>query len=156
MDRQAFREHPGRSLGWQVCCGPRFPTSVEPVLSRDDGGGLMKSGRQPPGVVWSRWKARARRLKLETWAVYLAYRDPRTPWYARLFVLCVVGYALSPIDLVPDFIPVLGYLDDLVLVPLGLALAIRMIPQPVLDECRERARQDVHQGKLCVRLGFCA
>jgi hypothetical protein len=59
-----------------------------------------------------------------------------------------VGYALSPIDLVPDFIPVLGYLDDLILVPMGLALAIRMIPQPVLDECRERARQDVHRGKL--------
>jgi uncharacterized membrane protein YkvA (DUF1232 family) len=91
---------------------------------------------------------------LETWAVYLAYRDPRTPWYARLFALCVVGYALSPIDLVPDFIPVLGYLDDLILVPLGLALAIKMIPGPVLDECREKARQDAGRGELGWQAGI--
>jgi uncharacterized membrane protein YkvA (DUF1232 family) len=103
--------------------------------------------------VWSRWQARAKRLKLETWAVYLAYRDPRTPWVARLIALCVVGYALSPIDLVPDFIPVLGYLDDLILVPLGLAWAIKMIPQPVLDECREKARQDESRGKFGWRAG---
>ena len=109
---------------------------------------MTRSNRQGLGAVWSGWKARAKQLKLETWAVYLAYRDPRTPWYARLFALCVVGYALSPIDLVPDFIPVLGYLDDLILVPLGIALAVRMIPQPVLDECREKAVQDERRGKL--------
>jgi uncharacterized membrane protein YkvA (DUF1232 family) len=114
---------------------------------------LARSNRSESGGAWSRWKARVKQLKLETWAVYLAYRDPRTPWYARVFALCVVGYALSPIDLVPDFIPVLGYLDDLILVPLGLALAIKMIPQPVLDECREQARHDESQGKLGWRAG---
>jgi uncharacterized membrane protein YkvA (DUF1232 family) len=84
-----------------------------------------------------RW---ARRLKIEIYALYLAYRDPRVPWYARVFAALVVGYAFSPIDLIPDVIPVLGYLDDLLVVPLGIALAIRMIPSPVLAECREEAR----------------
>ena len=82
----------------------------------------------------------ARRLKVEIYARYLAYRDPRVPWYARVFAALVVGYAFSPIDLIPDPIPVLGYLDDLLVVPLGIALAIRMIPPPVLAECREEAR----------------
>jgi uncharacterized membrane protein YkvA (DUF1232 family) len=109
---------------------------------------LAPSSRRQASAAWARWKQRAQQLKLETWTIYLAYRDPRTPWYARFFAVLVAGYALSPIDLVPDFIPVLGYLDDLILVPLGLALALRMIPQPVLDECREKARQDVSQGKL--------
>jgi uncharacterized membrane protein YkvA (DUF1232 family) len=84
-----------------------------------------------------RW---VRRLKVEIYALYLAYRDPRVPWYARVFAALVVGYAFSPIDLIPDAIPVLGYLDDLLIVPLGIALAIRMIPLPVLAECREEAR----------------
>jgi uncharacterized membrane protein YkvA (DUF1232 family) len=82
----------------------------------------------------------ARRLKVEIYALYLAYRDPRVPWYARVFAALVVGYAFSPIDLIPDPIPVLGYLDDLLVVPLGIALAIRMIPPPVLAECGEEAR----------------
>jgi uncharacterized membrane protein YkvA (DUF1232 family) len=94
-----------------------------------------------------RWKSWARRLKLETYALYLAYKDPRTPWHARLFAACVVGYAFSPIDLIPDVIPVLGYLDDLVLVPLGVSIALRMIPPPVLAECREEARTVLEQGK---------
>ena len=93
------------------------------------------------------WKRRARELKTELYALYLAYKDPRVPWYARLFAACVVGYAFSPIDLIPDPIPVLGYLDDLVLVPLGIALALRMIPQPVLADCRERARAAMARGK---------
>jgi len=84
---------------------------------------------------------------VETYAIYLAYKDPRTPWYARLFAACVVGYAFSPVDLIPDPIPVLGYLDDLVLVPLGVALALKMIPQAVLAECREKAQQAMSQGK---------
>ena len=79
-------------------------------------------------------------------ALYLAYRDPRAPWYARAFAAYVVAYAFSPLDLVPDFIPVLGYLDDLVLIPLGIALAIRMIPPGVLEESREKARAAVLQG----------
>jgi uncharacterized membrane protein YkvA (DUF1232 family) len=95
----------------------------------------------------TRWKLRARQLKTETYAVYLAYRDPRTPWYARVFAACVVGYAFSPIDLIPDPIPVLGYLDDLILVPLAIALAIKMIPPPVLAECRYQAQALMEEGK---------
>jgi uncharacterized membrane protein YkvA (DUF1232 family) len=93
------------------------------------------------------WKRRAGRLRVETYAIYLAYRDPRVPWYARLFAAGVVAYAFSPIDLIPDFIPVLGYLDDLVLVPVGVALALRMIPENVMQECRERAEEAVAEGK---------
>jgi uncharacterized membrane protein YkvA (DUF1232 family) len=86
-----------------------------------------------------RLKGWARRLKAELYALYLAYRDPRVPLYARVFAAVVVGYAFSPTDLIPDPIPVLGYLDDLVLIPLGIALSVRMIPEPVLAECREKA-----------------
>jgi uncharacterized membrane protein YkvA (DUF1232 family) len=86
-----------------------------------------------------RLKTRVSALKRETRALVLAARHPRTPWYAKLFVAVVVAYALSPIDLIPDFVPVLGLLDDLVLVPLGIAAAIRMIPEDVLAECRARA-----------------
>lgn len=108
---------------------------------------LTGQSEQRAKSIWSRWKQRAKQLKLETRAIYLAYRDPRTPWYARLFAACVVGYAFSPIDLVPDFIPVLGQLDDLILVPLGIALALKMIPGPVLTECREKARIELGQKK---------
>jgi len=93
------------------------------------------------------WKQRAKQLKVETYALYLAYRDPRVPWYARILAACVVGYAFSPIDLVPDFIPILGYLDDLVLVPLGIALALRFIPEDVLNDCRAQSRNLMAQGK---------
>src|SRR5215212_4855627 len=92
-------------------------------------------------------RRRARALKVETRALYLVARDPRVPWYARLFVAVVVAYALSPIDLIPDFIPVLGYLDDLILVPLGLALALRMVPPHVLGECRARAREELADAR---------
>ena len=87
----------------------------------------------------ARLKLWARRLKRETHALALACRDPRVPWYTRLLAICVVAYAFSPIDLIPDPIPVLGYLDDLILVPLGIALAVRLIPPAVLAECRARA-----------------
>ncbi len=87
-----------------------------------------------------RLKLWARKLKTEVYALYLAYKDPRVPWYARVFTAIVVGYAFSPIDLIPDPIPVLGYLGDIILVPLGIALAVRMIPPHVLTECREKAR----------------
>jgi uncharacterized membrane protein YkvA (DUF1232 family) len=92
-------------------------------------------------------KSWARRLKLELHALYLACRDPRVPWYARAVAVCVVGYAFSPIDLIPDPIPILGYLDDLVLVPLGIALAIRLIPPGVLAECRAQAAAAAHQRR---------
>lgn len=81
----------------------------------------------------------ARQLKREVYTLYLAYKDPRTPWLARIVTACVVGYAFSPIDLIPDFIPVLGYLDDLVLVPLGTALALRLVPADVMADCRAEA-----------------
>jgi len=71
--------------------------------------------------------------------VYLAAKDPRTPWYAKGLIFLIVAYALSPIDLIPDFIPVLGYLDDLILIPAGIWLAIRMVPPEVLVEARETA-----------------
>ena len=87
-------------------------------------------------------KSWAGRLKNELYALYLAYKDPRVPLYARVFAAVVVGYAFSPIDLIPDLIPVVGYLDDLVLIPLGIALSIRMIPEPVLVECREKASRN--------------
>jgi len=90
---------------------------------------------------------RARRLKAETWTLYLAARDPRTPWYAKLLVVGIVAYACSPIDLIPDFIPVLGYLDDLVLLPLGIAWALHLIPPAVLVECRARAQENMQDGK---------
>ncbi|MEA2597099.1 MAG: hypothetical protein QOF01_3568 [Thermomicrobiales bacterium] len=85
------------------------------------------------------WKTRVRRLKTELVALSLAYRDPRTPWYAKVVAACVVGYAFSPLDLIPDPIPILGYLDDLVLLPLGIALAIRLIPPAVLADARAQA-----------------
>ncbi|MBI3972602.1 MAG: DUF1232 domain-containing protein [Chloroflexi bacterium] len=92
------------------------------------------------------WKQRARQLKRDTYAVYLACRDPRVPWYAKLFAAAVVAYAFSPIDLIPDFIPVLGYLDDLVVVPLGIYLALKMIPSPVMADCRARAERAIAEG----------
>src|SRR5215831_1767456 len=90
---------------------------------------------------------RARQLKAETWALSLAVRDPRTPWYAKLLVAGIVAYACSPIDLIPDFIPVLGYLDDLVLLPLGITWAMRLVPPAVLIECRARAQETHQDGK---------
>ena len=98
------------------------------------------------------FKKRVRNLKEETYALYLAARHPDTPWYAKLFVAGVVAYALSPIDLIPDFVPVLGYLDDLILIPLGIAVAIRMIPPSVLAECRARARASMADGKPVSRI----
>jgi uncharacterized membrane protein YkvA (DUF1232 family) len=100
-----------------------------------------------------KWKQRARELKTEVDALYLAVKDPRVPWYAKLSAICVVAYALSPIDLIPDFIPVVGYLDDLILVPLGIALTIRMIPSAVLDECRMKAQAKAAQGKTLGWIG---
>jgi uncharacterized membrane protein YkvA (DUF1232 family) len=89
----------------------------------------------------ARWRARAARLRTDVRAVWLARRDPRVPWYAKAVALCVVAYAVSPIDLVPDFIPILGYADDLVLLPLGIALVVRLVPADVMEEHRGRAAQ---------------
>jgi len=104
-------------------------------------------------TLWQKWKLKSRQLKAETYALYLAYRDRRTPWYARVFAVLVVAYAFSPIDLIPDFIPVLGYLDDLVLIPAGVALALKMIPPAVMAECRAEAQLTMQDGR---RIGWFA
>ncbi len=96
-------------------------------------------------------KTRARALKTETVALYLAARDPRTPWYAKGLVLLIVAYALSPIDLIPDFVPVLGYLDDLIIVPGGIVLALKLIPAEVMEQARRQASEtalDKRTGRL--------
>ncbi len=85
-----------------------------------------------------RW---AKQLKQHTLTVYFAARDPRTPWLVRLLALLVAAYALSPIDLIPDFIPVIGYLDDLLLLPLGIALVVRLTPPDVMAAARDKAAQ---------------
>jgi uncharacterized membrane protein YkvA (DUF1232 family) len=89
--------------------------------------------------VLSQLKSRARALKQEAYAIYLAARDPRTPWYAKALIFFVVAHTFSPIDLIPDFIPVLGYLDDLIITPGGLWLAVRLIPPEVLADTRTAA-----------------
>ncbi|HYH01657.1 MAG TPA: YkvA family protein [Bacillota bacterium] len=91
-------------------------------------------------------------LKNEIRVLYLAYKDPRVPWYARLFTAFVVGYAFSPIDLIPDFIPILGYLDDLLLIPLGVYLALKLIPTEVLEEYRTKIRECPEGSKPVNRL----
>jgi Uncharacterized conserved protein len=97
--------------------------------------------------LFAELKKRARHLKADTFALYLAARDPRTPWYAKLLVAGIVAYAFSPIDLIPDFVPVLGYLDDLILIPIGVAIAIKLIPNQVLAECRAQAQETIRNGK---------
>ena len=95
---------------------------------------------------------RARHLKAESFALHLAARDPRTPWYVKFLVGGIVAYAYSPIDLIPDFVPVLGYLDDLILIPLGIALVIKLVPDAVLAECRTRAQETLQNGKPVSRV----
>ncbi len=87
-------------------------------------------------------------LKQELVTLYYAYRDPRVPWYSRALLFLTLAYALSPLDLIPDFIPVLGLLDDLLILPLGIYLSLRSVPGPVLAECRERARKPIDDPRL--------
>ena len=94
----------------------------------------------------SGWAERARRLRVELYALYLAARHPLTPWYAKLVVAGFVAYAVTPVDLVPEFIPVVGLIDDLIFVPLAIAAAIRFVPAPVLAECRARANERMAPG----------
>ena len=95
----------------------------------------------PPSML-DKFKRVTQALKADTYTLYLAYRDPRTPWYAKIWAALVVAYAFSPIDLIPDFIPVLGYLDDLLIVPLGVFLAIKFIPEDVMATSRKKAQED--------------
>jgi uncharacterized membrane protein YkvA (DUF1232 family) len=100
---------------------PGRPVSVRPMLQE------IK--------IW------ARRLKREIHAIYLAAHCPRVPWHAKIIAIAVAGYALSPVDLIPDFIPILGYVDDLIIVPLGIWLVLSLIPEEVMAECRAEAHK---------------
>jgi uncharacterized membrane protein YkvA (DUF1232 family) len=92
------------------------------------------------------WKLKAKALKQEVYALSLAAKDSRVPWYAKVFAVLIMGYVLSPIDLIPDFIPVIGYVDDFILVPAAIILLIKMIPKEVMEECREKAK--AHNGSM--------
>ena len=98
-------------------------------------------------------RQRARELNREIAALLLAARHPRTPWYAKLLMLLIVAYAVSPIDLIPDFIPVIGLLDDVLLLPLGIALVLRLIPKAVIAECRAQARMNEAERSRLGRYG---
>jgi uncharacterized membrane protein YkvA (DUF1232 family) len=99
----------------------------------------MSFEREKRISIITRWKKRIKLLNNDIKALSIAYSDPRVPWYAKAFMAAVIGYAISPIDLIPDFIPILGYLDDLIIVPAGIYLAIKMIPRGIMNECREKA-----------------
>jgi uncharacterized membrane protein YkvA (DUF1232 family) len=92
-------------------------------------------------------KAKAKKIKREVGALYLAYKRPDVPLYAKVVSILVVGYALSPIDLIPDFIPILGLLDDLILLPIGIAFAIKLIPSNIMKECRQQSEDIFKEGK---------
>ena len=104
-------------------------------------------------AVIARLRERARALKADAVALYFAARHPRTPWYAKAFLIAIVAYAVSPIDLIPDFIPVLGLVDDIILLPFAIVLAVRMIPADVMEECRERSRQEHPDARRAGRVG---
>ena len=100
----------------------------------------------------SKLKVRVRQLKAEVFALYFAAQHPKTPWYAKLLIVAIVAYALSPIDLIPDFIPVLGLLDEIILLPLGIVLVLKMVPVDVMSECRARALAQPPSGSLVGRI----
>lgn len=93
------------------------------------------------------WQDRAEELEAEVYALYLAFRDNRTPLTARLVIALIIAYAISPIDPIPDFIPGLGYLDELVVLPVGVTIALWLIPDEVMDTCRERASDEIDVGR---------
>eukprot|EP01119_Soliformovum_irregulare_P004816 TRINITY_DN1593_c0_g1_i1.p2 TRINITY_DN1593_c0_g1~~TRINITY_DN1593_c0_g1_i1.p2 ORF type:complete len:162 (-),score=24.88 TRINITY_DN1593_c0_g1_i1:38-523(-) len=111
----------------------------------------------PPSSLWQRLKKQAKLLKRETIALYLASQDPRTPLAAKILAFIVVAYAFCPIDLIPDFIPILGYLDDIILVPIGIYICLKMIPQEVMEDCRLKAdismkKKRTTQSMICAAL----
>ena len=110
----------------------RFPMNTPTSTLRDQCRALVEN-----------LKAKVRLIKRESYALAYVYQHERTPWYAKLSILITLGYLLSPIDLIPDFIPVLGYLDDLILVPLLILLSIQLIPKDILEECREKAQKQM-------------
>lgn len=106
---------------------------------RNHGPGIVGNGGTCRHVMIEQAKQWARIVKRDVHALYRAGRDPRVPWYAKALALCVAGYALSPIDLIPDFVPVLGYLDDVIIVPLGILLVVKLIPPDIMAEHRALA-----------------
>ena len=102
---------------------------------------MVTGGNSSAPRLSERWRQTVRHFTREVYALYFAVRDPRVPWYAKALAACVVAYAFSPIDLIPDPIPILGYLDDLVLIPLGVLAVRALIPEAVLVDCREKADQ---------------
>ena len=96
---------------------------------------------------WARLKRRAARLKRQVWAIFLAWKDPATPFPAKAVIAVTIAYAVSPIDLIPDFIPFLGQLDDLIIVPALIVLALRMIPPEVAARCRRDAWRHLAKGE---------
>ncbi len=98
------------------------------------------------------WKRRARQLSAQTYALSLAYRHPITPWYAKIFAALIVGYVFSPIDPIPDFIPGVGLLDEMVVIPIGVLIAAEMIPRQVMEECQEKAQEVTGGDKPVNRL----
>jgi len=97
--------------------------------------------------MFNKIKMWAKNLKRQIFILYYAYKDERVPWYAKVFTACVVAYAFSPLDLIPDFIPILGYLDDIILLPLGIILALKMIPKDVLADCEVMAEEMMKNKK---------
>ncbi|QNB44963.1 DUF1232 domain-containing protein [Thermanaerosceptrum fracticalcis] len=100
---------------------------------------MEKSNTVEKESLLSKLKRQSRILKKQVYTLFFAYKDPRVPWYARVFIACVVAYAFSPIDFIPDFVPVLGYLDDLILIPLGVSLALKLIPVEVMEDAQKKA-----------------
>ncbi|MEY8755422.1 YkvA family protein [Peribacillus frigoritolerans] len=97
--------------------------------------------------MFDKIKTWARSLKRQIFILYFACKDERVPWHAKVFTACVVAYAFSPIDIIPDFIPILGYLDDVILVPIGIMIALKMIPKNVLTDCEVQAEEMMKNGK---------
>jgi uncharacterized membrane protein YkvA (DUF1232 family) len=98
-------------------------------------------------MMIDKMKTWARNLKKQVFILYFAYKDSRVPWYTKVLTACVVAYAFSPIDLIPDFIPILGYIDDIIIVPLGVMLAVKLIPASVIKDCEVKAQLLIQKGK---------
>lgn len=143
VSKPAFRDGPPPVSGGET---RKVNSTMEPS-------GMDTETSGPHGLIQT-LKLRARTIRRDVHAVWLAARDPRTPWYAKALAFIVAAYALSPIDLIPDFIPVIGYLDDLIIVPVGILFVVRLIPSPLMEEFRATAQAAQHRpmskGAACV------
>jgi uncharacterized membrane protein YkvA (DUF1232 family) len=96
--------------------------------------------------MFKNWKSMTEKFEIETYALYLVYKDPRVPLRVKIIILLVIAYLLSPIDLIPDFIPVLGYLDDFLLITVGIPILLKMVPKEIMNEHRENAKTKFSEG----------